>query len=118
MDQVTLLFVEDEEDLRTLMFEALAERGYEVTLARNGRDALDALRGPVRYSHVVTDVSMPDGVSGLDVALEAARVQPQARVVLASGYQRSQLPGLPAGVRFLPKPYRIPQLFSTIETPA
>ena len=118
MDAVSMLFVEDEEDLRTLMFEALSERGYAVTLARNGRDAIEALRGPVQFSHVVTDVNMPNGVSGLQVALEAAQLQPQADVVLASGYQRAQLPALPPGTRFLPKPYRLWQLFAAIEGPA
>jgi CheY-like chemotaxis protein len=40
-----VLFVEDEADLRTLMFEALSDQGYTVTLARNGREALLALGG-------------------------------------------------------------------------
>ena len=110
-----LLFVEDEDDLRFLIFEALTDLGYEVTVASDGQEAIDKLNGDVRFDHVVTDVSMPKGVSGLQVAEEAARVQPQATVVLVSGYQRSQLPPMPDSARFLPKPYRLHQLLGELE---
>lgn len=109
-----LLFVEDEDDLRFLVFEALTDMGHEVTLAHDGDEALRQLRGEMRFDHVVTDISMPRGVSGLDVAAEAARVQPQAKVLLVSGYQRSQLPQIPEGTHFLPKPYRLHQLLDKL----
>lgn len=112
-----VLFVEDQDDLRDLMQDALADMGYDVTLARNGVEALDLLEGGQAFSHVVTDVSMPEGVSGLDVAMEAMRRQPDARVIVASGFQRSQLPPIPEGVAFLPKPYRLKQLLSVLEAP-
>lgn len=110
-----VLFVEDEADLRTLMFEALSDQGYTVTLARNGREALLALGGEVTFSHVISDISMPEGVTGIDVANQAAQIQPGVRIVLASGYQRSQLPPLPPRTRFLPKPYRIRQLINALQ---
>ena len=110
-----VLFVEDEDDLRTLMFEALSDQGYTVVLARNGREAIRALGGATAFSHVVTDISMPEGVTGIEVAMHAAQLQPDAKVVLASGYQRSQLPPLPDGTRFLSKPYRIRQLISALQ---
>lgn len=110
-----VLFVEDEDDLRFIMHDALADHGYEVTMARNGREALDELHGERSFSHVVTDVSMPEGVSGLAVAAEALLQDPQPRVVVASGYQRSQLEHLPDGARFLSKPYRIRQLLAVLD---
>ena len=113
-----VLFVEDQEDLRELIADALADMGYLVTVAANGREALERLAGPVQFSHVVTDVSMPEGVTGLDVAAEAARRQPHARVVLASGFQRAQLPPIPEGIAFLPKPYRMKQLIAALEAGA
>jgi len=115
MDMPHVLFVEDEDDLRSIIQDALAQHGYHVTLARNGREALDHLQGGGSFSHVVTDVSMPEGVSGLDVAAEALQQQPCPRVVVASGYQRSQLAPLPEGARFLPKPYRIRQLLVALD---
>lgn len=47
-------------------------------------------------------------------ASEAASVQPNARILLASGYSRSQLPTLPSNVQFLSKPYRFKQLIAAI----
>ena len=110
-----LLFVEDEDDLRSIMHDALSSHGYDVTIARNGREALEQLAGSHRFSHVITDVSMPQGVSGLEVAAQALRQQPRPRVVVASGYQRSQLEQLPDGVHFLAKPYRIRQLLAALD---
>lgn len=111
---IHVLFVEDETDLRTVVAEGLADQGFSVTAASNGVEAIALLRSDAVYDVVVTDVNMPEGVSGLDVAAEAAATQPAARVLLASGLQRSQLPPIPAAVRFLPKPYRFRQLVSAI----
>jgi CheY-like chemotaxis protein len=110
-----LLLVEDEDDLRFLICDALSDLGYDVTTACDGQEAIAELHGDIRFDHVVTDVSMPRGVSGLEVVAEAAKVQPHARLVLVSGYQRSQLPPIPEGTRFLPKPYRIHQLLGVLK---
>jgi CheY-like chemotaxis protein len=109
-----VLFIEDEEDLRMIMREALSLSGYEVTVACDGHEALAELEKQTRFSHVVTDVSMPRGISGIEVAARVAQLQPEATVVIVSGYQRSQLPDLPSGSRFLLKPYRIPQLLGML----
>lgn len=116
MSKTRLLFVEDEDDLRFLIFEALSDLGYDVTMASDGREAIEKLQGDAVFDHVITDVSMPKGVTGLEVAEEAARLQPQAAIVLVSGYQRSQLPPMPEGIRFLPKPYRLHQLLGVLES--
>ena len=110
-----VLFVEDEPDLRSIMQDALADHGYEVTMASDGREALEKLGSGPSFSHVVTDVSMPRGISGLEVAARALRQQPRPRVVVASGFQRSQLEQLPEGAYFLPKPYRIRQLLAALD---
>ena len=85
---INLLLVDDEEDLRTIMTDALSLHGFAVTAASDGREALAELRGPTRYAVVLTDVSMPGDVSGLQVAAEAITLQPHARVVVVSGLQR------------------------------
>ncbi|WP_099547492.1 response regulator [Stenotrophomonas maltophilia] len=108
---IHVLFVEDEDDLRSVVVEALTSQGFQVTPASNGDEALVLLRGDARFAVVVTDFNMPDSADGLEVAAEAAVAQPQARVMLASGLQRSQLP---EKVRFLPKPYRFRQLVTAI----
>lgn len=111
---IDVLFVEDEDDLRSVVVEALTSQGFQVTPASNGDEALVLLRGDAWFAVVVTDFNMPDSADGLEVAAEAAVAQPQARVMLASGLQRSQLPPLPETVRFLPKPYRFRQLVTAI----
>ncbi len=113
---LSVLFVDDEDDLREIVVDALAAQGFMVTTARNGVEAIQCLRGSAQFSIVVTDYSMPEGVSGLDVASEAAAVQPDARILLASGYSRSQLPVLPDNVQFLSKPYRFTQLIAAIKS--
>ena len=113
---LSVLFVDDEDDLREIVVDALAAQGFAVTTARNGVEAIQCLRGSARFSIVVTDYSMPEGVSGLDVASEAAAVQPDARILLASGYSRSQLPVLPDNVQFLSKLYRFTQLIAAIKS--
>lgn len=111
---IHVLFVEDEDDLRNVVVEALTSQGFEVTSASNGDEAIVLLQGGSKFAVVVTDFNMPDSASGLDVALVAAIAQPSARVTLVSGLQRSQLPALPETVRFLPKPYRFRQLITAI----
>jgi DNA-binding NtrC family response regulator len=76
---------------------------------------MQALHGGTRFSHVVSDVSMPGGISGLELAAFVLEAQPEARVIVASGYQRSQLPPIPEKVRFLAKPYRLRQLLAMLE---
>ncbi len=111
---INLLFVEDEADLRSVVTHALSDQGFAVTPASDGIEAIAQLRGETQYAVVVTDVSMPGGVSGLEVAAAVAETQPGARVLIVSGLQRSQLPPLPASARFLPKPYRFKQLITAI----
>lgn len=111
---IHVLFVEDEDDLRTIVAEGLAAQGFAVTTANNGVEAIAFLRGNAQFAIVVTDYSMPEGASGLDVAREAAVTQPHARIMIVSGLQRAQLPPIPDTVRFLPKPYRFGQLVTAI----
>ena len=110
----SILFVEDEASLRELIGDALAGGGYAVTLAADGAEAIGLLAAN-HYDCVVSDISMPGGVSGVELAAESARIQPDARVILVSGHARGQLPPLPSGTVFLPKPYRIAQLLSLVE---
>lgn len=105
-----VLLVEDERALLMLVGDALEDLGYEVTAVNGGRRAMQALDAGAGFDYVVSDINMPEGVSGLDIARRAIDADPQARVILMSGLSRSQLPALPEAAVFLPKPYRISQL--------
>src|SRR6059058_750003 len=67
-----LLVVDDERSMRELLSIVLRREGYDVTLAENGRTAIDALeRG--RYDLLISDIKMPD-MSGVDVLRAAKRI--------------------------------------------
>jgi len=105
----TILVVEDEEALRELVTEILTLYGYTVIVARSGAHALTLWR---KHSDEVdlllTDMVMPEGVSGRELAERLQRDTPRLKVVYTSGYS----PGMAGkdlalleGFNFLPKPY-------------
>lgn len=113
MSMPSLLFVEDEPSLCGLIGDALSECGFDVTVAFDGRAALELLTA-AEFEIVVSDVTMPGGFSGIDLAEKIRQVHPKTRVVLVSGHARAQLPPLPAEIEFLPKPYRLGQLMALL----
>lgn len=108
-----ILLVEDEPSLRELVADALVDFGHEPTVAENGVVALRLLENE-RFEVVVTDISMPEGISGLDLAERVISMYPESKVILVSGHARAQLRGVSPGVAFLPKPYRITQLLELL----
>jgi two-component system, cell cycle response regulator CpdR len=108
-----ILFVEDEADTRLVVGAGLRLYGFTVRMAEDGPAALRALK-ETSFDAVVTDVSMPNGVSGIEVAQEALKWQPSAKVLIVSGYARAQLPQLPDHVSFLGKPYGLADLVSML----
>lgn len=112
----SILFIEDEEDLRALIGDSLADEGHHVVVAAGGAEAIQLLASG-NYEVVISDVSMPGEVSGLDLAELIEARYPQTRVVLVSGHARAQLPSIPASTQFLPKPYRLSQLLALLPDP-
>ena len=112
----SILFIEDEEDLRALIGDSLADEGHHVVVAARGAEAIQLLASGT-YDIVISDVSMPGEVSGLDLAELIEERYPQTRVVLVSGHARAQLPSIPASAQFLPKPYRLSQLLALLPEP-
>lgn len=95
----SILLVDDQDEIRSLIRRILEARGYHVLVAASGDDAL---RLTVQYTGtidlLVTDVVMP-GLSGLEVALLLAPAHPKMRVLYLSGYP------LERGDAFLQKPF-------------
>ncbi|AOH37256.1 response regulator [Luteimonas sp. JM171] len=106
------MLVEDEAPLLMLVGDALEDMGYEVTRMASGAKALQDGGAP---DVLVSDISMPEGVSGIDIAERALASGPSTRVILVSGLSRAQLPPLPEDAVFLPKPYRISQLMELLQ---
>jgi PAS domain S-box-containing protein len=81
----SVLVVEDERAVRQLVHRALAQAGYRVTMAGDAAEAIEILAGPDRVRVLVSDLVLP-GMSGTELAAEAARHQPGIAVVLMSGH--------------------------------
>jgi len=105
-----VLLVEDEQDLLLLVSESLEIHGYTVSIASSGNEALDALRDNGPFDVVVSDIAMPGGLTGIDVAQAVLGQHPGVRVILTSGHPLSHFPPIPKAVEFLSKPYRAKQL--------
>jgi CheY-like chemotaxis protein len=114
-ESLRLLMVEDQQELRELIGEALRDAGITVETADDGHTALRMLRENGPYDVVFSDIRMPNGMSGIELSEHVAQLLPQARVILASGFAKAQLPPLPAQVDFLPKPYRLHQLIDVLK---
>ncbi|MDX3934411.1 response regulator [Stenotrophomonas sp.] len=116
-EPLRVLMVEDQQDLRELIGQALQDFGIEIHTADDGPAALRLMQDPGGFDVVFSDISMPNGMSGVELSEHVADVLPKARIILASGYARSQLPPLPEHVEFLPKPYRLRQLVTLLQSP-
>ncbi|HYG07152.1 MAG TPA: response regulator [Stenotrophomonas sp.] len=113
MDHLRVLLVEDDTDLRRVVCEGLELMGHHVTTAVDARDALAKLeRGD--FDVICSDVAMPNGLSGIDLVERVLAANRNVRIILTSGYPRSELGPLPDGVAFLGKPYRLTQLLELL----
>jgi CheY-like chemotaxis protein len=109
----TVLVVEDDAAVLAMAVESLGDLGYRVLVAHNGREALDILRSSEKIDILFSDVVMPGGINGAQLAVEARRVRPTIRVLLTSGYTGAALTsehGLPEDMPVLGKPYRRDEL--------
>ncbi|MDR6674960.1 response regulator [Xanthomonas sp. 1678] len=110
-----ILYVEDDALLRMVTVLALKDAGFEVLEAANGIQAQAEL-AIGQFDCVISDISMPGGVSGIEVARTAQAMNPDCVTILVSGYALSQLPPLPPTARFLSKPYRMHELLGTLDS--
>jgi PAS domain S-box-containing protein len=120
-DTDTVLIVEDEPDVMEVAAELFRSIGYEVLTAGNGNDAIDILKRRRDIDYLFTDVMMPNGMSGIELARFTRKLCPGVKVILASGYP---LPALKAehgnldDFTFMSKPYRLSELAKKLRTAA
>jgi signal transduction histidine kinase len=106
----TILVVEDNEDVRNVVVRQLADLGYTALAAANPRAALAILKDPAaKIDLLFTDLIMPGGMSGHDLAHAAVAHRPGLAVLFTSGYPGNSLRNgdrIKDGEHFLGKPYR------------
>lgn len=109
---IKILFVEDEDSVRTFGVRALKKKGFSVTACANAENALELIENGEKFDLLVTDMVMP-GMSGTDLAQAAAKALPEIKIILASGYSeeiaRRELKGSDNFV-FIAKPYSLGDL--------
>jgi signal transduction histidine kinase/ActR/RegA family two-component response regulator len=115
----TILVVEDEASVRNGLLRNLEHLGYRVFAAANGREAMKVWQEhSAQVDLLLSDMVMPEGMTGLDLAEKMRLEKPALRVIISSGYNL-ELVGhgtLEAeGVVYLGKPYDIEALSKTIQ---
>jgi signal transduction histidine kinase len=103
-----LLLVEDDPLVRRHAYLQLSALGYQVTVAESGAQALAVLQGPEAFDLLLTDVMMPGGMNGPQLAQAAQALRPGLHVLFSSGYSMDALSRegrLQEGVLLLAKPY-------------
>ncbi|HTV20361.1 MAG TPA: response regulator, partial [Polyangiaceae bacterium] len=114
----TILLVEDESPVRQMAKAMLGRHGYQVLEARSGPDAITRFEESSRpVNLLLTDIVMPGGMTGRELADELSRRDPRLAVVYTSGYGRTAVASdwvLNEGVNFLPKPYSAGRLLGVI----
>lgn len=111
----TVLLVDDDEEVAALVGEMLEHLGYQVTHAASATDALGVLAKARKVDVVFSDVMMPGGMNGVELAREIRTRALGVPVLLTSGYaQAAQKAASAVGVHVLAKPYRLEELATAL----
>ena len=114
----TILIVEDEPVLRSMARDILEECGYRILEASSGKDALDVWSQQTeKIDLLLTDMVMPDGISGVNLAEKLLASQPNLKVVFTSGYTSNEVDRdmlARTHATFLQKPYTHGELARTV----
>ncbi len=109
----TVLVIDDEPILRMLVGDVLKESGYRGLEATDGPSGLKILQSDVRIDLLITDVGLPGGMNGRQVADAARRTRPDLKVLFITGYAENAVVGnghLERGMEVLTKPFAVATL--------
>jgi PAS domain S-box-containing protein len=109
----TVLIVDDEASVRMLVTEVLNDLGYTSIEAADGSAGLRVLESNARIDLLVTDVGLPGGINGRQMADAARRTRPDLKVLFITGYASNAAVGnghLERGMHVLTKPFAMDQL--------
>jgi CheY-like chemotaxis protein len=112
-----ILVVEDDDALRAYTTELLSELGYHVFEAQHGRDALRMLETAQKFDLLFTDIVMPGGMNGRQLADAALLRRPGLKVLFTTGYTRNAIVHqgrLDPGVQMIGKPFSMDALAAKV----
>ena len=102
----TVLLVEDELLISHLVAESLSEHGFVVHESTTANEALNYLTSGAEVDILFTDINLPGGMDGRELALKARQLRPDLPIVYASGrYQPADIGALVPRSVFVSKPY-------------
>ena len=113
----TILIVDDEPTVRMLLLDVLRDLGYNLIEAADSVAGLKILRSDARIDLLITDVGLPGGMNGRQMADAAREVRPGLRTLFITGYTQSAVLGssyLEPGMQVLTKPFTIDTLLLRI----
>jgi len=113
----TILLVEDDADVREILASQLTRLGYRVIEAEDGAAALNALADEKQVDLLFTDVVMPGGLNGLELARQVLQLRPELKVLYSTGYSEDvvgEAGEMRDGAIVLRKPYNQAKLAATI----
>jgi len=114
-----ILIVEDDDALRKVPVSILGNHGFEVFEARNGDEAVSLMESGLPFDLLFTDVVLPGGMSGIDVAAQAVKIQPHIKVLYTTGYTEILAAHNDVSdieTKLLNKPYRQADLLTKVRT--
>ncbi|WP_375399017.1 PAS domain S-box protein [uncultured Sphingomonas sp.] len=113
----TVLVIDDEPTVRMLIVEVLEEAGYQALEAEDGAAGLKFLQGGGRIDLLITDVGLPGGMNGRQVADAARIARPDLKVLFVTGYAENAAVGnghLEPGMQVITKPFVMTELATKI----
>ncbi|WP_304275032.1 PAS domain-containing sensor histidine kinase [Caulobacter segnis] len=114
----TVLVVDDEPTVRMLVVDALSELGYAVLEAQDGAAGLRILQSERRIDLLITDVGLPGGLNGRQVADAARALRPELKVLFITGYAENAVLNhghIEHGMEVLTKPFAVGDLTGRID---
>lgn len=113
---IRILFVEDEDSVRSFAVRALKKKGYEVIGCNSAENALEQLEKEQNFQLLVTDMVMP-GMNGIELADKVKKIIPEIKIILASGYSeeiaRNEISS-DSNFEFMAKPFSLGDLTKKI----
>jgi PAS domain S-box-containing protein len=117
-DGETVLVVDDEPMVRMLVVEVLEELGYTAIEAADGASGLKVLQTGSRIDLLITDVGLPGGMNGRQMADAARQTRPELKVLFITGYAESAVIGntqLAPGMQVITKPFAMDKMADRIK---
>lgn len=110
-----ILLVDDEKTMVKYLSKRLIKKGFEISIAYNGLDALEQVK-EVNFDVVLLDVLMP-GMNGIDTLKEIKKIKPQTEVIMLTGHASVEvgIEGMKAGAfNYIMKPFDPNELVTEI----